>query len=81
MPQEPLTAAETARETGSPLHYIYELLWSGRLAGKKVQGVWRVDAKAVAALMKKRRKKMGSSRNFPETESSTRAEQQPQNSP
>jgi excisionase family DNA binding protein len=42
-----LSPAETARVLGVTLDYVYKLLWSGRLPGRKVEGRWRVSPAAV----------------------------------
>jgi excisionase family DNA binding protein len=51
-----LGAAEAARTLGIGLDYLYGLLWTGKLPGHKVDGQWRIPAKAVEARLKKRSK-------------------------
>ncbi len=42
-----ISAVEAARRLGVGLDYLYSLLWTGKLAGRKVNGSWRVSAEAV----------------------------------
>lgn len=42
-----LTAVEAARQLGVGLDYLYSLLWTGKLLGRKVKGTWRVPVSAV----------------------------------
>jgi len=45
--EEELTATEACRRLGISLDWLYRLLYSARLPGRKVAGVWRVSAAAV----------------------------------
>lgn len=38
-----LTVAQYARKKKRTIGHIYSQLWSGRLAGKKVEGQWRIS--------------------------------------
>jgi excisionase family DNA binding protein len=49
-----LTAIEAARKLGIGLDYLYSLLWTGKLQGRKVGKQWRVPAEAVEARLKQR---------------------------
>ena len=49
-----MTAIEAARKLGVGLDYLYALLWTGKLAGRKVGGRWRVSAASVEARLKAR---------------------------
>ena len=41
-----ITAVEAARRLNIGLDYLYSLLWTGKLCGKKVNGRWTVSARA-----------------------------------
>jgi hypothetical protein len=41
-----ITAVEAARRLSIGLDYLYSLLWTGKLQGKKVHGRWTVSAQA-----------------------------------
>jgi excisionase family DNA binding protein len=47
-----LSAIEAARRLGVGLDYLYSLLWTGKLAGRKVEKVWRVPTKAIEARLR-----------------------------
>lgn len=49
-----LTAVEAARRLGIGLDYLYSLLWTGKLEGRKAGKQWRVPAEAVEARLKQR---------------------------
>jgi excisionase family DNA binding protein len=42
-----ITAVEAARRLNVGLDYLYSLLWTGKLQGKKVNGRWGVSEQAV----------------------------------
>ena len=42
-----LSAVEAARRLGVGLDYLYSLLWTGKLVGRKVGRTWRVSESAV----------------------------------
>jgi hypothetical protein len=46
------TAVEAARRLNIELDYLYGLLWTGKLLGKKVNGRWIVSAEAIEARAK-----------------------------
>ena len=54
-----LSVRETAIKLGIAFPEVYRLLWQGRLPGKKIDGVWRVEAaeveKRLRILRRKRR--------------------------
>lgn len=52
--QTELSAIEAARKLGVGLDYLYSLLWTGKLRGRKVGKRWRVPAEAVEAKLKLR---------------------------
>lgn len=47
-----LTAIEAARKLGVGLDYLYSLLWTGKLQGRKVGKQWRIPAESVEARLK-----------------------------
>ena len=47
-----LSAVEAARRLGIGLDYLYGLLWSGKLTGRKVGRKWRVSVASVEARLK-----------------------------
>ncbi len=47
-----LSAVEAARRLGVGLDYLYSLLWTGKLEGRKVGKQWRIPAEAVDARLK-----------------------------
>ena len=58
MPQskdKELSAVEAARRLGVGLDYLYSLLWTGKLQGRKVGKRWRVPSEAVESRAKERR--------------------------
>ena len=50
-----LTAIEAARRLGVGLDYLYGLLWTGKLKGRKFENRWRIPAAAVEARLKRRK--------------------------
>jgi hypothetical protein len=44
-----ITPIEAARRLGMGLNYIYNLLWTGKLAGRKVDNQWFVSLAGVEA--------------------------------
>jgi excisionase family DNA binding protein len=52
--QEALTVPAAARQLGFTLKYVYDLVYSGRLAAKKVEGRWQIPAAEVEARLRKR---------------------------
>ncbi len=52
--QVELSAVEVARRLGVGLDYLYSLLWTGKLQGRKVGKRWRIPAEAVEAKLKQR---------------------------
>lgn len=49
-----LSAIEAARKLGVGLDYLYSLLWTGKLQGRKVGKHWRIPAEAVEVRLKQR---------------------------
>lgn len=49
-----ITPIEAARKLGVGLDYLYSLLWTGKLAGRKDQNRWRVSLASVDARLKAR---------------------------
>jgi excisionase family DNA binding protein len=49
-----VSAIEAARRLGVGLDYLYSLLWTGKLQGRKVGKQWRIPAEAVEARLKQR---------------------------
>jgi excisionase family DNA binding protein len=54
-----ISAVEAARTLGVGLDYLYSLLWTGKLAGRKVGNLWRIPASAVDQRLKAREKSCG----------------------
>lgn len=55
MPKEKeMSAIEAARKLGVGLDYLYSLLWTGKLQGRKVGKQWRILVEAVEARLKQR---------------------------
>lgn len=52
--EQELSAIEAARRLGVGLDYLYSLLWTGKLLGRKVGKRWRVPADAVEARLRQR---------------------------
>jgi excisionase family DNA binding protein len=52
--QEELTAVEAARRLGVGLDYLYSLLWTGKLQGRKIGKQWRIPVEAIEARLKLR---------------------------
>jgi excisionase family DNA binding protein len=53
MTQQPeLSAIEAARKLGIGLDYLYSLLWTGKLRGRKVGKRWRITVDAVETRLK-----------------------------
>ncbi|WP_414633400.1 helix-turn-helix domain-containing protein [Acidisarcina polymorpha] len=48
-----ITAVEAARRLGVGLDYVYSLLWTGKLQGRKIGKRWIVPARVVQARLKK----------------------------
>ena len=48
------TPRAAAQKLGVSLYFVYQLLWSGKLPGKKVGKGWRIPAEAVEARLKQR---------------------------
>jgi excisionase family DNA binding protein len=49
-----LSAIEAARRLGVGLDYLYSLLWTGKLQGRKVGKRWHIPSEAVEARLKER---------------------------
>ena len=49
-----LGIAEPARKLNVTLKYVYDLVYSGRLAAEKTGRTWRIPASAVEARLKQR---------------------------
>ena len=49
-----LSAVESARRLGVGLDYLYSLLWTGKLRGRKVGKKWRIPIDALKARLKQR---------------------------
>jgi excisionase family DNA binding protein len=52
--EKDLSAIEAARRLGVGLDYLYSLLWTGKLAGRKVGKRWHVPAEAVQTRLRER---------------------------
>jgi excisionase family DNA binding protein len=49
-----VTPIQAARTLKVGLDYLYSLLWTGKLQGRKVDRRWRIPAEAVEARLKHR---------------------------
>jgi excisionase family DNA binding protein len=49
MPETEISPAEASRRLGVELGYVYSLIWSGKLAARKLDGRWLVSKQAVDA--------------------------------
>jgi excisionase family DNA binding protein len=47
-----LGVRETARQLDVSLKYVYDLLYAGRLPGRKIGRTWRIPSEAVASRVK-----------------------------
>jgi len=55
MPEvEEVTAREAAQILHVNLQFLYQLIWSGKLAGRKVEGIWRIPKSVVEARRQER---------------------------
>jgi excisionase family DNA binding protein len=52
--EKEVSAIEAARRLGVGLDYLYSLLWTGKILGRKVGKQWRIPAGAVEARLKQR---------------------------
>ncbi|MGA3314955.1 MAG: helix-turn-helix domain-containing protein [Candidatus Korobacteraceae bacterium] len=52
--EKELSAIEAARKLGVGLDYLYSLLWTGKLQGRKVGKKWRIPADAVETRLRQR---------------------------
>ena len=52
--QQEMSAIEAARKLGIGLDYLYSLLWTSKLEGRKVGKQWRIPVSAVEARLKQR---------------------------
>ncbi len=50
-----VSVKELARDGKCSIGWIYRTLYEGSLAGKKIDGVWRIPQQAAAAFVQKRR--------------------------
>jgi excisionase family DNA binding protein len=54
-----VNAVEAARKLGVGLDYVYSLLWTGKLAGEKIAGRWRIPMSAIEARIAAQRGRNG----------------------
>lgn len=52
--QKEISAVEGARRLGVGLDYLYSLLWTNKLEGRKVGKQWRIPESAIQARLSKR---------------------------
>jgi excisionase family DNA binding protein len=52
--KQELSAVESARRLGVGLDYLYSLLWTRKLEGRKVGRQWRIPVDAVEARLRQR---------------------------
>ncbi len=55
--QKEISAVQAARRLGVGLDYLYALLWTGKLEGRKVCQRWRVSESAVEQRLRERGKR------------------------
>jgi len=58
--QSNLSPKETAQRLGIGLDSVYSLVWSGKLAARKVDGRWLVSASDVDTRLKSKEARRGS---------------------
>jgi excisionase family DNA binding protein len=51
-PHKEVGTAETAHRLGVGLGFVYALIWSGKLPGRKVGGRWLIPGKAIEERLK-----------------------------
>lgn len=59
MKQEIVTPRAAAQRLAIGIDSVYALLWSGKLAGKRVDGRWLIPAEAVAARLRAKEARRG----------------------
>jgi excisionase family DNA binding protein len=52
--EKEVTAVEAARKLGVGLDYLYSLIWTGKVPGRKDGNRWRVSLAAIEARLKER---------------------------
>ena len=52
--QKEISAIEAARRLGIGLDYLYSLLWTRKLEGRKVGKKWRIPERAIQNRLKQR---------------------------
>ena len=52
--QSEITPRTGAQRLGVSLYFVYQLLWTGKLQGRKVGKQWRIPAEAIEARLKRR---------------------------
>lgn len=52
--EKEVPAIQAARILGVGLDYLYSLLWTGKLSGRKLAGRWRIPMKAIEDRIKAR---------------------------
>ena len=58
-PDAEISAIEAARRLGVGLDYLYGLIWTGKLAGRKVHKRWRVSVASVESRLEALRARNG----------------------
>jgi excisionase family DNA binding protein len=54
MKTEEVGARRAAQILGVNLQFLYQLIWSGKLSGRKVAGTWRIPKAAIETRLKQR---------------------------
>lgn len=49
-----VTPKVAAQTLGVNLQFLYQLIWSGKLPGRKVSGTWRIPRQAIEERLKER---------------------------
>jgi excisionase family DNA binding protein len=52
--EKSMSVRDAAFTLGVSLDLVYKLVWSGKLAGRKIDGKWRVSADAVQSRLAKK---------------------------
>lgn len=60
---EEITAIEAARRLNVGLDYLYSLLWTGKLSGRKTNGRWTVSVQAVEERARARKEGLANGTN------------------
>ena len=54
MREKEITARAAAQMLGVNLQFVYQLIWTGKLPGRKDSGTWRIPKAVIEARLKQR---------------------------